>query len=68
MRARYEDGDLLVDFSLYGWNPDKVIDMRDEQFERFEQVCNQDYDGFEDMELSDLVDVIITMTVDGDIK
>lgn len=68
MRARLEDGLLLVDFNSRGWNPQEVMEMDEKQFDRFINISKSNYESFEDMELSHLVDVIITMAIDGDIK
>jgi len=46
----------------------EVMEMSDYQFSRFIDISKSDYDGFKNMELSNMVDVIITMTITGDIK
>lgn len=68
MKARLEDGVLLVDFNSRGWNPQEVMEMNEKQFDRFIDISKSNYESFEYMELSHLVDVIITMAIDGDIK
>lgn len=68
MKVRLEDGLLLVDFNSRGWNPQEVLEMDEKQYDRFVDISKSNYDGFEHMELSHLIDVIITMAIDGDIK
>lgn len=68
MKARLEDGILLVDFDDRGWNPEEVMEMTEKQFSRFIDISRSDYESFENMELSNMVDVIITMVINGDIS
>ena len=68
MKVRHINGELHVDFNEKGWNSEEAIDMNDEQFERFEHLCREYYDSPKDMDLKELIDVIVTMAVDGDIK
>lgn len=68
MKVILEDGMLLVDFNDRGWNPEEAMEMSEKQFARFTEISKSCYESFENMELSNFVDVIITMAVNGDIR
>jgi len=68
MKCRLVDGVLLCDFNYRGWNPEEIIEMNDKQYQRFKEISEEYYDWFDDMELKDLIDVLVMMAIDGDIR
>lgn len=65
MKARLEDGMLLVDFNYKGWNPKEVMEMSEKEFHAFKDKCESDYEGFRGMTLECLVSVLLEMQADG---
>mgnify|MGYP001596090837 CR=1 FL=1 len=61
MKVRLENGELLVDFNYRGWNGEKAIDMDEITFMRFEEICDCEFGGYEDMEMYDLIYVLVIM-------
>ena len=59
--TKLEDGELV-------FNNEVVMDMTNEQFDRFNYVLKETVDDVSEISLAELTQTIITLSIDGDIS
>lgn len=69
MKVRFENDQLLADFNYRGWNPEVLVEeLNEEQYNKFIELCKNEHGDLEDMNLTEAVQVLMMMAIDGDLE